>query len=242
MTNRFLKTLFFTLTIQLIGVNPLWASTSEELVMLGVVSPGEDGYAYFLARGQGNNLSDSWTNEVQKSVEEIKNFKVYNKGRRVGIFSVKSITLEEDIFLVINGGTQFEGKPPSYKFFLPAVSENFYIKDTCKQPTGFDSHKFPIDFDCDKKTDFLQVEMSKDSAVIKLIFGNGKRQAIDTIRGGHIEGKEWNVTIEDILDIDCDGIPEVFATHYKYPVWSLIIYKYDSGHWKRFFEGGWQGD
>ena len=51
-----------------------------------------------------------------------------------------------------------------------------------------------------------------------------------------------NIFIDDVFDVDSDGVPEILTIQYAYPTYGYVIYKKVAGKWQRWFQAFGFGD
>lgn len=220
--------------------------SAEHYLLLGIVSPRENGRAVFLTSYKEGVFNDEWNDDVRRSIIETQEFTIFHKGRPVGIFYADSLLESEDMNPQVAGRTRFREGPPMplvdfytlRKFFYPAISAGRSVDSLCSQPDGYHRHRFVMDFDCDNRADTLQVQFSDSAAKIVLILANERMHLIDTIERPVGTGRDTlTVDIEDILDIDKDHVPEFILIEYTPWCWSAVVYDLSSGTWERLFAG-----
>jgi hypothetical protein len=200
---------------------------APDFVMLQVENTEPDtNDAQYLAVGYNDNPSVIWKEASQSVIMEGNPYFLYCRGNQVGTYTAIRIEEDEIASWIVGVTKLLDGLKPSDLDSIgadsfTAISQKHIIKSTCKQPRG------------DGKDDFIRTKVTQSSGSIDLIFGSGGIQHIDSVKQN---GRLESIFIQDIFDLDNDGIPEVLTTFNTYPTFTFVLYKYDAGRWKRIYE------
>jgi len=214
----------------------------HESILLQVDSREGHTTARFLGLYANDSLFYRWDDSVSAAIPRANPYTLYCKGNRVGYFSVDSIRAEENYLWIFGTNTYLpEMKtvgPNSFQYWFTAMSKGGSLSLPCTQPLGFGREKFTFDFDCDGRVDSVNTHIVKAIGRIELVLATGASQLIDSMTKGRLDG----LFIEDVFDIDSDGIPEILTIHNTYPTYGFVVYKRKAGKWKRWLQEFGFGD
>ncbi|MCW5896359.1 MAG: hypothetical protein KIT50_12225 [Bacteroidetes bacterium] len=215
----------------------------NEVILLQVDTGEGPTTARFVGLYSNDSLLYRWDNGVLAAISSANPYTLYCKGNKVGYFSVDSIRTEEDYLWIFGTSTYLPEMrtvgPNSFQYWFTAMPKDGSLSLPCTQPFGFGREKFKFDFDCDGQVDSINTRIANGIGEIKLFLATGASQLVDSMS---TKGRLDGVFIEDVFDIDSDGIPEILTTHNTYPTYHFVVYKKTAGKWQRWFQRFAGGD